>query len=535
MRLRVLIVVCSLFCAFAQERVVAQVAGVDVLDYEFRIAVDDASDRIEGETLITVRFDRAGVERLTLDLVTAAGPREPGMQVAGVRENDRTIRFEHAADRLVLHLSSPSQAAEERRFSISYGGIPVDGLIIAKNRHGNRTFFGDNWPNRARNWLPTIDHPSDKATCAFVITAPNHYQVIANGRLVEETDLPGERRRTTWRTDAPLPTKVMVFGAARFAVRYEGEVADVPVQTWVYPEDRDDGFYDFAVAMDMLRYFDNRIGSFPYAKLANVQSKTRYGGMENAGAIFYNENAITGERSNESTVAHEIAHQWFGDSVTEADWPHIWLSEGFATYFAELYLEHAYGRSRLVADMAEAREAVIRFFRRSPTPLVDTRTDDPNQLLNTNSYQKGGWVLHMLRGLIGDDAFWIGIRSYYATHRDANATSDDLRQAMEQAAGQELGWFFDQWLYRPGQPKLRVTHGYDAANKQLTVTVAQRQAGAPFRFPLDLDLVTGGDVRRERVLVDQAEHTFRFELDRPITELVVDPDVALLMELDPAR
>ena len=514
-------------------RAAAQVAGVDALHYVFELTLSDETDRVEGETTLTMRFTRADVAAFPLNLVAPPRPTEAGMRVEAVLEDGRPIRFNQIEDRLLLTLSSPSEAGEERVYTVTYAGTPADGLIVSRNRHGNRTFFGDNWPNRARHWLPTIDHPSDKATCEFVVRAPAGYQVIANGRLVEETDLPGGMRLTHWKTEAPLPTKVMVFGAARFAVRHEGEYENVPIQTWVYPEDRDAGFHDFGVTLDMLRFFEQRIGPFPYEKLANVQSKTRYGGMENAGAIFYNENAITGERTNEVTVAHEIAHQWFGDSVTEADWPHIWLSEGFATYFAELYFEHTRGQERLKEGMAEARAAVLGFYRRNAgAPLVNPRPTDPNEHLNTNSYQKGAWVLHMLRGLVGDDAFWAGIRAYYATYRDANATSADLQRVMEQASGKELGWFFQQWLYRPGHPKVAVRWTYDAGAGRVEVTVSQTQREAPFRFPLTLSLGSATNARREIVEISSASERFSFAVSGPIDRIEVDPDVALLLDQD---
>src|SRR5690606_33381103 len=167
------------------------------------------------------------------------------------------------------------------------------------------------------------------------------------GARVEESDIEGDRRRTHTRSEVPIATKVMVIGVARFAVDHVREVNGIPVTSWVYPQDRDAGFSDYARAAAILDYFDSHIGPYPYLKLANVQSKTRYGGMENAGNIFYSEGSVTGTGRSEGTIAHEIAHQWFGDSVTEADWYHVWLSEGFATYFTLLWYEHAYGRDRM--------------------------------------------------------------------------------------------------------------------------------------------------------------------------------------------
>ena len=499
----------------------AQQAGVDVLHYVFDLTLSDQNNRIRGESTITVSFSEEAPDLFELNLIQASG--ETGMDVEAVEAGGTAVSFSHEADRIRIRRSPRSG---EQIFLIRYAGIPADGLIIDRNLHGDRTFFGDNWPNRARHWLPTVDHPSDKATVEWKITAPDHYQVIASGSLIEEFDSAQGTRLTHWKTDVPLATKVMVFGAARFAVHYDSKIDDIPIQSWVYPQDREDGYFDFGVTGDMMRFFIDQIGPYPYEKIANVQSKTRYGGMENASNIFYNETAITGERRNERTVAHEIAHQWFGDSVTEKDWPHIWLSEGFATYFAQLYFEHAYGRSRLDEGMQEARERVLSYARsRPPAPLVNTKPRDPNEHLNTNSYQKGAWVLHMLRTTLGDQAFWEGIRSYYATYRDGNATSEQFRDIMEAASSTDLDDFFQQWLYQPGHPELSFDFRYDASANKVLLELRQHQPQS-FSFPLVIQI----DDQKENVEVTQKYHQWTFDVTEQPDHVVLDPDVLLLWE-----
>jgi len=245
------------------------------------------------------------------------------MEVHGVTQEGDPVKFTHSGDRLTVTLGSPPSSEEQRTYSISYQGTPADGLIIGTNRWGERTFFGDNWPDRARHWLPTVDHVSDKATVEWVVTAPEDYEVVGTGTLVERSDLPDGTELTHWASDVPIPPKVMVMGAARFAIRTTGYVDGIPIQAWVYPRDREAGFLDFAQAEKAVRFFHERVGPFPYEKLANIQSQTRYGGMENAGNIFYSEGAVRGDLSNEGLIVHEVAHQWFGDSVTELDWNHI--------------------------------------------------------------------------------------------------------------------------------------------------------------------------------------------------------------------
>ena len=286
---------------------------VDILHYAFSLTLRDDTDEIVGDAEITIRFAKAGIDEFTLDLIGMDGNGETGMTVASVSRAGDPVEYTHAADRLTVSMTTSSTAEERRTYRISYRGVPADGLIIDENKYGDRTFFGDNYPERARHWLPTVDHVSDKATVEWLVTAPNHYQVVGTGSLVERSDLPAGTRLTHWRSTVPISPKVMVIGVARFAVQQVAVVDGVPLQTWVYPQNRDEGFYDFALAEKVLRFFDGHIGEFPYAKLANVQSKTRYGGMENASNIFYSEGSVSGMRRGEGLIAHEVAHQWFGE------------------------------------------------------------------------------------------------------------------------------------------------------------------------------------------------------------------------------
>jgi aminopeptidase N len=232
----------------------------------------------------------------------------------------------------------------------------------------------------------------------------------------------------------------------------------------------------------MVDYFSGLVGPFPYPSLAHVQSSTIFGGMENATAIFYDEKAYATQRLGEGTVAHETAHQWFGDAVTEREWSHLWLSEGFATYFSALWRGHMYGDTAFQAGM----QAAARTVRESPAterPIVDT-ADNLLRLLNSNNYQKGAWVLHSLRGVVGDSAFFRGIRDWYQTYRDSTALSEDFQAVMERASGRQLDWYFRQALHQPGYPVFSA--GVEPAGPgRLLVTLRQVQDTSwwVFRLP----------------------------------------------------
>lgn len=500
---------------------------IDVLNYTFNIELSDATDVIKGTAEIKIKFKKA-VTSFQLDLVKKETS-TTGMYVELTSENGTTIQHTHANGKLTFRINKTT-ANEVRIYKIIYKGVPADGLIISKNKYGERTFFGDNWPDRGQNWLPIVDHPSDKATVEWVITAPSHYQTIGNGIKIEETNLTDTQTLSRWKMVDPIPTKVMVIGAARFAVENLGEISNVPISSWVYPQDRDYGFSDYALATPIMDYFVSHVGDYPFKKLANVQSKTRFGGMENAGNIFYSEGSVTGTGSAESLIAHEIAHQWFGNSASELNWHHIWLSEGFATYFTNLYFEHKYGRDVFISKEKEQRQTIINFANQSLVPTVNPKIENYMELLNRNSYEKGGWTLHMLRRALGDDVFWKSIRKYYKQYKYSNALSEDLQAVMESVSGKSLDTFFRQWLYQAGHPKLQVSWSTTANNMLLSINQIQPQAN--FDFPLDVKLNhTDGSTSNATVSVSRKSEQVNLSITKAVESIEIDPNTWLLFEL----
>lgn len=511
--------------------------GLDVVSYVFRLELNDGTSAISGEADIDVAFRADGVRAIWLDLVGPSPDGKTGMTVERVTSDGRTLAFVHEHDRLRIDLGDAAKAGDRRLLTVRYAGTPADGLIVGRNRDGEPVFFGDNFPDRARHWLPTIDHPYDKAACEFAVTAPEADQVVAPGALVETTSLPGGRRLTRYREAVPITTYCMVIGVARFAVETIGQVGGAPVQSWVYAPERHAGFSDFRLALGPMQFYSKTIGAYPYEKLANVQSKTRYGGMENASAIFYAERAVTGQGRNGDLFAHEIAHQWFGDSVTESDWDHTWLSEGFATYLTHLYDERTAGRDALVQGMRRDRDDVVRYYERNRASAVVTPASPSlDNILSPNSYQKGGWVLHMLRRQVGDKAFWKGLAAYYERFRNGNALTDDFRRVMEEVSGRSLDGFFRQWVYTPGQPHIEARWSY--ANGVLTVRLEQTQAPGPvFATLLDIGIVTdrSANPRVETVPLAERARTFTFRVDKEPLDLVLDPNTWLLATFGPVE
>jgi aminopeptidase N len=518
--------------------------GFDVLDYDLTIDLPDSGRVIRGTALLTVRRTGSATQRpsrdtLTLDLVRLA--------VATVTVDNQVVSFGRTADVIRVPLSTSQR--DTIRVAVTYSGEVTDGLVIRTDSQGRWTAFGDNWPNRARYWIPSVDHPSDKATVSWTVRTPPGRTVVANGRQLSPGRMRvgyAERRTSQWREDRPIPTYTMVIAAAPL-VRHElGAHAcglaelDRCVEQMVYttPEVRDYMPGPFATARGIVEWMSGLVGPFPYEKLAHVQSSTIYGGMENASAIFYDEKLFRDRAMSVDLIAHETAHQWFGDAVTERDWPHLWLSEGFATYFSALWTERSQGQDAFRAQMLATRAQILAdtgaVARR---PVIDTIETKLTALLNANSYQKGGWTLHMLRRLVGDSAFFRGVRQYYATHRHGNALTDDFRQAVEASSGQRLEWFFDQWLRRPGYPTPALRWEFDSTASRVTVTIDQERAqfGA-YRFPLTLAVHdASGTVRRVQIEVPAQPRT-TVALPFPVTarpaRIEVDPEVDLLARFE---
>ena len=512
-----------LFLLLARSVAAGQQPQVDAKAYLVSLTIPDTGQVIQGKTSVVLRV--AGADTVRLNLLD--------MQVDSVwRGNgfDAFILVPFHYDGRVLSVATGGRHVVE--LTIQYHGTPKDGLIIGPNLHGRRVAFGDNWPERARYWIPTLDHPSDKALVTFAVQVPRSWRLVANGMA----HLPDR-----WDETHPIPTYTMVIGAGEFTVSKHRPVINgrdtIPISVWTYPEDS--AFADsvpFRRATEIVETMQRLIGPFPYEKLAHVQSSTKFGGMENSSAIFYAEKPYVERKMREGVVRHETAHQWFGDAVTERDWPDVWLSEGFATYFDGVIAAALDGDSVLVNRMRSNAED---YFKSDVTdrPIVDSaNAADPITLLNANSYPKGAWVLHTLRGLMGDSAFFRGLRSYYTTYRDSTATSADFEHVMEKAARADFGWFFHQWLYQPGYPQLDVTWQYDAGARRVVVGITQRQKPewGLFRLPaltLEFRGADGATLRRDVAVASDRETVAYFNVPFAPAEVRVDPDSKLLLKV----
>lgn len=466
--------------------------NIDIKHYVFQLRLTDSNDEIIGTTQVTVNFKQAGILNFRLDLINkSTEKKDKGMVVEGVSISNTTVNYTHENDALIIYLHKSAVANETITFTIKYHGIPFDGLRIGATKFGDRSFFNENWPNRGRHWLPILDHPSDKATSEFIVTAPAHYKVVSNGLLLEESSLGNNTMLTHWKQSVPVSSWLFVLGVADFAVQYVDDFEGKSIQTWVYSKNREAGFYDFKEpTKKVLAFYTKYVGPYAYEKLANIQTPSVNGGMETSSAIFYGENLVNGkgDERTKNIVVHEIAHQWFGNAVTEATWDDAWLSEGFATFFTLLYYENQYGQAEYNNRIIKAKKAVLDMTIKIPDfSIIAPRTAEKEAVTTGLTYQKGAWFLHMLRDKIGEQNFQKGIKSYYKKFYNANATTDEFRMEMEKAAGLDLKVFFKQWLYQPVNPKIDAIWTYDATSHKININLTQSQL-TNFNFDIPIEI-----------------------------------------------
>ena len=466
--------------------------------------------------------------RMEIDLITIGG---------------RPAYFEWTPQEvLTISLAGiPSHAGAKFNIVIAYHGRPKDGLVFATDRDGRPSVTGDNWPNRVHQWIPCFDHPSAKATVTFTVAAPPRDLVVANGKFFSmNANEPGQH---VWQfqESKPIPAYCMVIAVN------EGAKLDVdpnpvtPLSFYVPQKDRGYAPKGFAPGAPALAFFSETIAPYPYEKLALIVGATRFGGMENSSAIVF-ASGLFDLRQNEklsahfgiparieSVVAHEIAHQWFGDSVTESTWADLWLSEGFATYFAGLFIEKYDGEDAFRDYLRNAAEKYLAYEKRRSAPIRDTETPDLMKLLNENNYEKGAWVLHMLRTRLGDEKFFRGLRGYYNAHHEATATTEDLRDALEKASGQNLHQFFARWVFGVGLPIYDLSWSY--ARGKLLVTLKQTQASGAFLDPVPIKIVSGAVSKRAVIQPRDKLTTMSVAINATPTSIQIDPDGMLLKEV----
>lgn len=457
-------------------------AGVDVQHYDLSLRLQPASGEMEATAVLdvahpdTLQTLSLALEDLTVEVVRVDG------QAVDVQHRGGVLQIPLVTGEKTVEESGEAASFTTSQVEIRYHGRSQLGYE-ERSHDGQTVYFTDTWPDRARGWLPVIPHPSDPATFSLTLTLPIGYEAVASGTLVA-VDTLAEAVRYQWRLTAPAPVYTYAFAVADFATVVD-TAGTVPVRYVMLAS-------DVALAAQLrrtpqaVRFFAELLGPYPFDEYAAVQVPIGYAGMENATAAFLQADLFHAD-AVEATQIHELAHQWFGNDVVIADWNHLWLSEGFATYLTSLFYEHADGldaaRQRWIEQAAGAGSG--------SAALVPPPGRPPGSYLTRVPYDKGASVLHLLRKKLGDAAFFAGLRTLYQQHTDTPITSDAVRAVFEAQRGQDLEAFFDYWVYGSAIPNLVVS--WDRGTRTLTWLVeddAGTLEGVPFELAVQQDATT---------------------------------------------
>jgi aminopeptidase N len=498
----------------------------DVQHYRLELEVVPDASFIEGRTTMTVECVEDGVTAFRFwlhSVLTINELQVDGSDADWTRLDDATVEVE---------LASSCDTGEDFDLMVDYEGYPVtSGLssIVFDTQGGWPVVSTLSEPWFSYTWWPVKEDNRDKATGELLITVPTQLTVVANGVRLSNTPLSGDRRRFRWATDYPTSPYLFAFAATRFntfseVFNYGG--GSMPVDFFVWPErDTAENRDAWRLSVDMLGTFSELYGLYPFVdeKYA-IYNFPWGGGMEHQTATAQGgENAFS-----ENLTAHEAAHQWWGDMVTCATWSDIWLNEGFATYSAALWFEYRSGSSdpeglRNYMSQARPDEVDEAIYIQSPT--------DVSRIFSGNySYRKGAWVVHMLRGVVGDEAFFETLAAYRERFAYSAATSEDFRAVAEGVWGGDLSWFFDEWVYGGGAPAYEYGHQEHeiAGQRFLEISLEQTQVEGVFAMPLEIEIGEGGQQRRTVVWNSASTQHFLLPVSAPVNALALDPDAWIL-------
>jgi aminopeptidase N len=518
---------------------------VDMKHVRLDVALDLAEARIDGSVSHTFEPINDGLRSLDLDSV--------GLEIRRVTlGGERDLNFSLSDGRLRIDLDSPRRAGEDITVTVEFAGSnPRRGLYFIRPDEAYPNKRLEAWTQGqdedSKHWFPCYDSTNDLATSELHVTVREPNSVVAIGELKGIDQNADGTRTFHWRQEVPHVTYLTSIVAGQFA-ELRDEWDGVPIIYFVPPGREEDGREVFKHTPEMMRLFSDRTGvRYPYAKYSQVVVQDFiFGGMENVSAttvtdsILYDLRARLDQDPN-YLIAHELAHQWFGDLITCRDWSHGWLNEGFATFFELVWQEHHLGtdwyRHYLRQEMDHYTQEASDHYRR---PIVTNVYNYPIDLFDRHLYEKGGIVLDMLRHELGDELFWKAVRRYIATNRSTNVTTPDLQKAIEAATGRNLDWFFDQWVYGAGHPDLKVDYEWDDERKTAKLSFKQTQEGQDvareFRLPMAVDFTSeSGDRSEFRVEVNEREQTFYFPLATRPKLVRVDPGCHILKSMEFSR
>lgn len=454
---------------------------VDFEHMAYHVKLDEKKGTIEGRVEHRVRPLLEGTREVFLHADTALTIRS-----VTLAEKKQKLKFKRDGNDLSIDLGRRYGPKASLTLVISYKGSPTNGIHFIRPDKGYPKRPYQIWTQgeseETHYWLPAYDFPNDKVTSEAWVTVRKPYMVIGNGELAGvEKSRDGKWNTYHWQQDIPHPAYLTSLVIGDFEELHD-ECDGIPLTAYVRKGEMKKAVRAFQKTADMMRFFTKKIGlPYPYKKYSQVCVEDfTFGGMENVSATTLTTYALKDERALlngdcDLLVAHELAHQWWGDHITCRDWSQLWLNEGFATYFESLYCQHDLGEDDFKLEMVESARTAIDDDEKNRRPVVDEKFSNHEEIFDGHPYGKGAWILHMLRGYLGDDAWWRGVQLYAKRHAGKNVVTADMRCAFEDAAGQPLKDFFAQWTYKAGEPHFKVRWDYDENRKCVTLDVKQTQ------------------------------------------------------------
>ena len=509
----------------------------DVQHYRIAVSFDWAKKSVTGETTITFRPDTNDLRDIDID----AG----NMTINSVKlASGQPLKFQYEKnEHLLVTLDHIYSRDKDVSIVIGYNAIPKKGLtfITPSESEPNRPYqiWSQGESEANHYWFPCYDYPNDKATTELIATVDDKFRVISNGALTQVLSNGGKKTKTWhWKMDQPYSTYLVSVIVGQFA-EIRDQYKNIPVMSYVYSDEVQNARLSFANLTKMVAFFSQITGhEYPYAKYAQTTVRDFNGGMENITATTLSDTSVHDRRahldvSSDSLTSHELAHSWFGDMITCRDWGNLWLNEGFASFFGALWTEHDLGRDEYLYEMLQNQQQYfITWNLGNHRPIVVNRYSDPEMLFDAHNYQRAAAVIGMLRFVLGDERFWKAIRHYVDKYKWKNVETNDLITAIEEATGQNLRWFFDEWVFKMGHPEFEVTTSYDEQSKLLKLTVKQTQKpdekrpwfSSPdfFVMPVDIGITTDAGEKVERILINKRE--MEFSLAVPSKPLFVNFD-----------
>lgn len=448
-------------------------------------------------------------------------------------------RYKHTGDTLIVYVPS-SRMDDTITVGIEYTVAPTRGMYFIQPDSLMPMKRNQIWTQGEEDdnhfWVPIYDHPDDRTTTEIRATVPAEWKALSNGRLISSG--PGTTPGTSvwhYRMEKPHSTYLIMLAAGEFMVTHD-TVDGIPLEYWTYPEMPERVMPTFSRTPDAIRYLSTLLGvPYPWNKYSQITiADFMFGGMENTTATTLNDYVLVDERglldyNPDGVIAHEAAHMWYGDLVSNRDWGHLWLHESYATYLAARYRGYRYGEDVFLEEMYDNGAMGIQsqgVRGRNPLALGDNVT--------ANIYQRGSRVLHMLNRIVGEEAFWRANRIFLERHSYGLVQTDDLKAAFNEATGRDLGWFFDEWIYKAGHPEYRVDKNWSKGTLSLRVRQAQNRDSMTglFRMPVPLEFHLRGGIVRDTIQVEKEDETFTFQLGEEPDYVIFDAGDAILKTVE---